>query len=416
VDDGCELLLIFIRLNRMERKQSLSRKRGKAALLNKGRGQEMKLKIGITCYPTVGGSGVVATELGKLLAEKGHEIHFITSSVPFRLNRMYHNIYYHQVEVSQYSVFQYPPYDIALSNKMAEVMRREKLDILHVHYAIPHAVCAILGKQMARSNSKIVTTLHGTDITVLGYDPSLTDAIRFGIEHSDAVTAVSNALVQETYQLIQPEKEIIPIYNFIDERIFEKIPSSRLKEEYGIRSDEKVIIHVSNFRSIKRVPDVVKVFVRILENMPAKLLLIGDGPEMTVVSNLVSDFGLDQDVLFLGKQDNLEELYSISDLMLLLSQKESFGLVLLEAMACGVPCIGTNVGGIPEVIQNGENGFLCELGDLDDIVQKSLYLLENSEIHRQFSERSVFTVKQKFYSQNIVNQYETLYLNLLQQD
>ncbi|MEJ9149464.1 N-acetyl-alpha-D-glucosaminyl L-malate synthase BshA [Bacillus smithii] len=376
----------------------------------------MRLKIGITCYPTVGGSGVVATELGKLLAEKGHEIHFITSSVPFRLNRMYHNIYFHQVEVSQYSVFQYPPYDIALSNKMAEVMRREKLDILHVHYAIPHAVCAILGKQMAGSNCKIVTTLHGTDITVLGYDPSLTDAIRFGIERSDAVTAVSNALVQETYQLIQPEKEIIPIYNFIDERIFKKISSSHLKEEYGIRSDEKVIIHVSNFRSIKRVPDVVKVFARIFEKMPAKLLLVGDGPEMTVVSKLVSDLGLDEGVFFLGKQDNLEELYSISDLMLLLSQKESFGLALLEAMACGVPCIGTNVGGIPEVIQNGVNGFICEPGDLADIVQKSLYLLENSGIHRQFSERSVLTVKQKFYSRKIVNRYESIYLSLLQQD
>ncbi|MEJ9212303.1 N-acetyl-alpha-D-glucosaminyl L-malate synthase BshA [Bacillus smithii] len=376
----------------------------------------MRLKIGITCYPTVGGSGVVATELGKLLAEKGHEVHFITSSVPFRLNRMYHNIYFHQVEVSQYSVFQYPPYDIALSNKMAEVMRREKLDILHVHYAIPHAVCAILGKQMAGSNCKIVTTLHGTDITVLGYDPSLTDAIRFGIERSDAVTAVSNALVQETYQLIQPKKEIIPIYNFIDERIFKKISSSHLKEEYGIRSDEKVIIHVSNFRSIKRVPDVVKVFARIFEKMPAKLLLVGDGPEMTVVSELVSDLGLDEEVFFLGKQDNLEELYSISDLMLLLSQKESFGLALLEAMACGVPCIGTNVGGIPEVIQNGVNGFICEPGDLADIVQKSLYLLENSEIHRQFSERSVLTVKQKFDSRKIVNRYESIYLSLLQQD
>jgi N-acetyl-alpha-D-glucosaminyl L-malate synthase BshA len=376
----------------------------------------MRLKIGITCYPTVGGSGVVATELGKLLAEKGHEIHFITSSVPFRLDRMYHNIYFHQVEVSQYSVFQYLPYDIALSNKMAEVMRREKLDILHVHYAMPHAVCAILGKQIAESNSKIVTTLHGTDITILGYDPSLTDAIRFGIEHSDAVTAVSNALVQETYDLIRPKKKIIPIYNFIDERVFKKTSSNHLKEEYGIQPDEKVVIHVSNFRSIKRVPDVVKAFARILEKMPAKLLLVGDGPEMSVVSNLVSDLGLEQDVLFLGKQDNLQELYSISDIMLLLSQKESFGLALLEAMACGVPCIGTNIGGIPEVIDHGVNGFICEPENLDDVVQKSLYLLENREIHRQFSERSVLTVKQKFYSQNIVNQYETLYWNLLQKD
>ena len=210
-----------------------------------------KLKIGITCYPTVGGSGVVATELGKMLAEKGHEIHFISSSMPFRLKKMYHNIYYHQVEVNQYSVFQYPPYDIALASKMAEVIKRENLDLLHVHYAIPHAVCAILAKQMSKRDVKIVTTLHGTDITVLGYDASLSDAIRFGIEESDAVTAVSHSLIAETYDLIHPNKKIEPIYNFIDERVFHKVSSNHLKQEYGISANEKVIIHVSNFRSVK---------------------------------------------------------------------------------------------------------------------------------------------------------------------
>src|SRR3954464_6199079 len=276
-----------------------------------------KLKIGITCYPTVGGSGVVATELGKMLAEKGHEIHFISSSLPFRLKKMYHNIYYHQVEVNQYSVFQYPPYDIALASKMAEVIQSENLDLLHVHYAIPHAVCAILAKQMSRKDVKIVTTLHGTDITVLGYDASLSDAIRFGIEESDSVTAVSHSLITETYDLIKPQKHINAIYNFIDERVYHKVSSDHLREEYGILPNEKIIIHVSNFRSVKRVPDVVKAFAKMVAKMPAKLLLVGDGPDISIVNRLAEELHIRNHVLFLGKQDNLEELYSISDLMLL---------------------------------------------------------------------------------------------------
>lgn len=280
-----------------------------------------KLKIGITCYPTVGGSGVIATELGKMLAEKGHEIHFISSSLPFRLKKMYHNIYYHQVEVNQYSVFQYPPYDIALASKMAEVIQREELDLLHVHYAIPHAVCAILAKQMSRKDVKIVTTLHGTDITVLGYDDSLSDAIRFGIEESDSVTAVSHSLITETHDLIKPKKHINAIYNFIDERVYHKVSSDHLREEYGILPNEKIIIHVSNFRSVKRVPDVVKAFAKMVAKMPAKLLLVGDGPDISSVNRLAEELHIRNHVLFLGKQDNLEELYSISDLMLLLSEK-----------------------------------------------------------------------------------------------
>lgn len=368
-----------------------------------------KLKIGITCYPTVGGSGVIATELGKLLAERGHEIHFITSSLPFRLNKMYHNIYFHQVEVNQYSVFQYPPYDIALASKMAEVIRREELDILHVHYAIPHAICGILAKQMSGNQVKIMTTLHGTDITVLGYDPTLTDAIRFGIEQSDLVTAVSQSLVDETYDLIKPDKEIIPIYNFIDGRIYRKKNTTYLKKEFHIQEDEKVIIHVSNFRQVKRVPDVIKVFASINKQVKSKLLLIGDGPEMLVVSRLVETLGLEDRVIFLGKQDKVEELYSISDLMLLLSEKESFGLVLLEAMACGVPCIGTNAGGIPEVIKDGETGFICPIGHIEEIAEKSIHILTNENLHRQFSNRAVAIVNEKFSAKHIVTQYEHLY-------
>lgn len=373
-----------------------------------------KLKIGITCYPTVGGSGVIATELGKMLAENGHEIHFISSSLPFRLNRMYHNVYYHQVEVNQYSVFQYPPYDIALASKMAEVINREELDLLHVHYAIPHAVCAILAKQMSGRDVKIVTTLHGTDITVLGYDPSLTDAIRFGIEKSDIVTAVSKSLISQTYDLINPDKTIETVYNFIDERVYNRSDSSHLKDEYGILPEEKVIIHVSNFRPVKRVQDVVRTFEKITKGIPAKLLLVGDGPEMTVVCKLVKKLNIGDKVLFLGKQDNVEELYSISDLMLLLSEKESFGLVALEAMACGVPCIGTNVGGIPEVIDHGQSGYICELGDIEDMSDKAINLLRNSAKHQQFSEASVKLVREKFQATTIVKQYEDLYKSLLQ--
>ncbi|WRP05051.1 N-acetyl-alpha-D-glucosaminyl L-malate synthase BshA [Rossellomorea aquimaris] len=373
----------------------------------------MKMKIGITCYPTVGGSGVVATELGKLLAERGHEIHFITSSIPFRLNKMYHNIYFHQVEVSQYSVFQYPPYDIALANKMAEITERENLDILHVHYAIPHAVCAILGKQMSGKDVKIVTTLHGTDITVLGYDPSLTGAIRFGIEKSDVVTAVSSALVKQTNDLIQPDKDIQTVYNFIDERVYKAVDSQHLRNEYGIKDNEKVIIHVSNFRGVKRVKDVVSAFNLIQSEIPAKLLLVGDGPEMTVICRQVGELGLEDRVLFLGKQDNLEELYSLSDIKLLLSEKESFGLVALEAMACGVPSIGTDVGGIPEVIEDGYNGFICEVGNVAQVAEKSLLLLKDERLHKEISEHALQTARTKFHSSKIVEEYERIYKELL---
>ncbi|RHW41269.1 N-acetyl-alpha-D-glucosaminyl L-malate synthase BshA [Neobacillus notoginsengisoli] len=372
-----------------------------------------KLKIGITCYPSVGGSGVIATELGKLLAEKGHSIHFITSSMPFRLQKMYHNIFYHQVEVNQYSVFQYPPYDIALASKMAEVANQEKLDVLHVHYAIPHAVCAILAREMSGRDLKIVTTLHGTDITVLGNDPSLSDAIKFGIEKSDVVTAVSDSLSAQTAEMINPDKDIETVYNFIDERIYKRNAETDLKARLGISADEKVIIHVSNFRPVKRVKDVVKVFAQISQSLSSKLLLVGDGPEMRKVSRLVSELGLKEKVLFLGKQDNVDELYSISDLMLLLSEKESFGLVALEAMACGVPCIGTNIGGIPEVIEDGVNGFICRLGDISQMAERALFLLGNPALHTEFSNAASISVKERFNANKIVSQYEDIYYKLL---
>ncbi|MCY9164287.1 N-acetyl-alpha-D-glucosaminyl L-malate synthase BshA [Bacillus atrophaeus] len=371
-----------------------------------------KLKIGITCYPSVGGSGIIATELGKLLAEKGHDIHFITSSIPFRLNTYHPNIHFHEVEVNQYAVFKHPPYDLSLASKIAEVAERENLDIIHAHYALPHAVCAYLAKQMLKRDIGIVTTLHGTDITVLGYDPSLKDLIRFAIEASDRVTAVSSALAAETYDLIKPEKKIETIYNFIDERVYLKKNTRSIKEKYGISPNEKVVVHVSNFRKVKRVQDVIHVFRNIVNQTKAKLLLVGDGPEKSVACELVRKYGLENQVMLLGNQDRVEELYSISDVKLLLSEKESFGLVLLEAMACGVPCIGTNVGGIPEVIKNNVSGFLVDIGDIEDASAKALRILEDEQLRKQFTDAALHMLKNEFSSQKIVSEYEQIYADL----
>ncbi len=374
-----------------------------------------RTKIGITCYPTVGGSGVIATELAKLLAEKGYEIHFITSNIPFRLKRIYPNIYYHEVEMTHYPVFQYPPYDLALANKMAEVINREQIDILHVHYAMPHAICAILAKEMVDHDVKIVTTLHGTDITVLGVDPSLKNMIRFGIERSDRVTAVSESLVNQTKEMVHVQRDMDVIYNFVDEREYrQRDGADHLREEYGIEPHEKVLIHISNFRQVKRVQDVIYAFDNVVKEVDAKLLLVGDGPEYSTVCQLVSELGLRERVIFLGKQENVSELLSISDLKLLLSSKESFGLVLLEAMACGVPCIGTNIGGIPEVIQHGESGYICEVGDISDISAKSIELLKEEEKWRMFSKNGLRRVNEEFHSETVVKQYEEVYQGLLQ--
>jgi len=375
----------------------------------------MKLKIGITCYPTVGGSGVVATELGKLLAEKGHEIHFITSSVPFRLGKFYPNIFFHEVEVNHYSVFKYPPYDLALASKMAEVAKREKLDLLHVHYAVPHAVCAVLAKQMLNDEMKIVTTLHGTDITVLGYDPSLSEMIKFGIEKSDVVTSVSHQLKADTLKLLNINKDIIPVHNFVDERVYyRRSNNAELRQTYGIDENEKVIVHISNFRKVKRLEDVIKSFALIRKELTSKLLLIGNGPELTTACELVRELDIEDDVLFLGKQENVGELFSICDLKLLLSEKESFGLVLLEAMACGVPVIGTNIGGIPEVIVDGETGYMVELGSPESVAEKAIALLQDEEKLMAFRENSARHVKENFLSDKIVSIYEDIYYSLIE--
>ena len=371
-----------------------------------------KLKIGITCYPTVGGSGVIATELGKMLAERGHEIHFITSSVPFRLNKIYPTVFFHEVEVNNYSVFQYPPYDIALASKMADVIKEEKLDVLHVHYAIPHAVCAVLARDMCGENIGIVTTLHGTDISVLGEDSTLQQSIKYGIDRSDIVTTVSDALKVETYERIETTKPIETIYNFVDEEVFHPVDGSKLKQQFGIREDERVLIHISNFRKIKNIPDIIEAFMKVREAMPAKLLLVGDGPEKHRVMDKLRDMPYKSDVLFLGKQENIAELFSISDLKLLLSEKESFGLVLLEAMACGVPGIGTNIGGIPEVIEHGTNGYLVELGDVDAVAQYAIELLSDEDKLTQFRMNALDTVQTKFKSEKIIEQYEKIYEKL----
>ncbi|HEX6593477.1 MAG TPA: N-acetyl-alpha-D-glucosaminyl L-malate synthase BshA [Bacillota bacterium] len=372
-------------------------------------------KIGITSYPTVGGSGVIATELGVLLAKSGYEVHFITSSLPFRLDRIYPSIYYHEVSMSHYPVFQYPPYDLALASKMAEVIDREKLDILHVHYAMPHAISAILAKQIAKHNVKIVTTLHGTDITVLGIDNTFKEMIKYGIENSDAVTAVSHDLAQQTKKTLNVKKDISVIYNFVNENEYSRKYLEEIKQNYGIQPDEKVVIHISNFRKVKRVEDVIHTFNKIRNNVKAKLLLVGDGPECKNTFQLVNKLQLSDSVLYLGKQKNVSDLLSIADLKLLLSTKESFGLVLLEAMACEVPCIGTNVGGIPEVINHNETGFLVDVGDTDQAAAYAIDLLTDEKKWKEFSQAAVKRARKTFHSSKIIQQYKDLYDDVLSQ-
>jgi N-acetyl-alpha-D-glucosaminyl L-malate synthase BshA len=370
------------------------------------------LNIGITCYPSLGGSGVVATELGKLLAERGHYVHFITSSMPFRLGKFHPNIFYHEVEVNHYDVFKYPPYDLTLANRMAQVARNEKLDLLHVHYAVPHALCAYLAKQMVGEHLKIVTTLHGTDITVLGYDSSLSDMIRFGIEQSDLVTAVSRDLIRQTYELLRVNKEIVPVYNFVDKRRYYRKDVRELKKVFA-PNGEKIIMHISNFRPVKRVPDVVEVFRLVRQQMPAKLMLIGEGPDLCAIRNMVAEYGLEQEVHFLGKQEDVAEVISMADIMLLPSEKESFGLVALEAMACGVPVITTVAGGLPEVVLDGVCGFLCQIGDVTGMAERTLQLLTNDDLYEQFSQNSIERSSRTFCHDKIASQYEALYAQLL---
>jgi L-malate glycosyltransferase len=375
---------------------------------------DRKLKIGITCYPTLGGSGVVATELGKLLAEAGHQVHFITSSMPFRLGTFNPNIFFHEVQVNQYAVFQYPPYDLSLANKMAQVANRQKLDILHVHYAVPHALCAYLAKQMTHHPLKVITTLHGTDITVLGYDDSLKDLIRFGIEQSDRVTAVSDSLVRQTHDLIDPDREIDRVYNFVDERVYRNERALDLRRQYAPEG-EKLIVHVSNFRPVKRTLDVARIFAQVSRDVPSKLLFIGEGPDFTKVCEWLHEHHLEGKVLFLGERDNVHDILSATDLMLLPSEKESFGLVGLEAMACGVPVIASDTGGLPELIRHGETGYVFPVGAVDDMAEATSALLQDEEKHKRFSLAAVKRARTQFNADDIVKQYVHIYRSVLEE-
>ncbi|MBX5318264.1 N-acetyl-alpha-D-glucosaminyl L-malate synthase BshA [Staphylococcus caprae] len=373
------------------------------------------MKIGITCYPSMGGSGIIATELGIKLAERGHDIHFITSNIPFRIRKPLPNITFHQVEVNQYAVFQYPPYDITLSTKISDVIQEYDLDILHMHYAVPHAICGILAKQMSGKDVKIMTTLHGTDITVLGYDHSLKNAIKFGIEESDIVTSVSRSLARQTYEIIDTDKEIVPIYNFVRENEFPTCHNEELKESYGIAPEEKVLIHVSNFRKVKRIDTIIETFAKVRERIPSKLILLGDGPELLDMRQKARNLDVEEHVLFLGKQNDVSAFYQLSDLVLLLSEKESFGLTLLEAMKTGVLPIGTNAGGIKEVIKHEETGYIVDIGDSEQAAQYAIRLLEDEALYTEMQSRMLDDMRDRFASELITNQYEHYYQKMLEQ-
>ncbi|WP_436859990.1 N-acetyl-alpha-D-glucosaminyl L-malate synthase BshA [Staphylococcus caeli] len=378
------------------------------------------MKIGITCYPSMGGSGIIATELGIKLAERGHDIHFITSNIPFRIRKPLPNMTFHQVEVNQYAVFQYPPYDITLSTKIAEVINEYDLDLLHMHYAVPHAVCGILAKHMSKKDIKIMTTLHGTDITVLGYDHSLKNAIKFGIEGSDVVTSVSQSLAQQTYDIIETDKPIVPIYNFVREKEFPTKPEvptqsdQQLKDCYGIKADEKVLIHVSNFRTVKRIDTIIDTFSKVHQSIPSKLILLGDGPELMAMKEKARQLDLEDHVLFLGKQNWVSAFYQISDLVLLLSEKESFGLTLLEAMKSGVVPIGSTAGGIKEVIKHEETGYIVDIGDSHAASDYAIQLLTNPERYKQMQARMLEDVAERFASDLITDEYEYYYKQMLE--
>lgn len=344
------------------------------------------MKIGIVCYPTFGGSGVIATELGKALAEKGHSIHFITYSQPVRLDFFSENISYHEVEISKYPLFEYAPYETALTSKLVDVVKYEKLDLLHVHYAIPHASVAYFAKQILAEQGihiPVVTTLHGTDITLVGRDPSYEPVVTFAINHSDGITTVSDSLRRDTFANFNIVKPIEVIPNFIDLKRFSKKAKDHFKKAIASQG-EKLVVHTSNFRKVKRVQDVVYVFEKIAELLPAKLLLIGDGPERTAIEKLCRELRACDQIRFLGKQDAIEEILSVSDLFIMPSESESFGLAALEAMACQVPVISTNTGGLPELNIQGVTGFMSNVGDIQDMAKNAVYILSDHERLTQF--------------------------------
>jgi len=368
------------------------------------------LNIGIVCYPTFGGSGVVATELGKALAEKGHHVHFISYSRPARLDFFSENLFYHEVSVSNYPLFEYPPYETALASKLVDISLFANLDILHVHYAIPHASAAIMAKQILAKRGKhisVVTTLHGTDITLVGKDATYEPVVSYSINESDAVTSVSESLKEQTYQFFHIEKEIHVIPNFIDFTRFSKKPKEHFKKAIAPMG-ERILVHTSNFRKVKRVEDVIYIFNRVLESLPAKLLLIGDGPERMNIEKICRELDICDRVTFLGKQEMVEEILSVCDLFILPSESESFGLAALEAMACQVPVISTNSGGIPELNEHGFTGFNSEIGDVEDMAKNALYILGDEERLAQFKANAL-EHSHKFDINKVLLQYEAIY-------
>lgn len=371
------------------------------------------MKIGIVCYPTFGGSGVVATELGKGLAKNGHQVHFITYTQPARLDFFNENIYYHEVNIASYPLFQYPPYESALAGKMVDVVKYEKLDILHVHYAIPHATSAFLAKQILKChgiNIPVITTLHGTDITIVGKDASLEPVVTFSINESDGVTTVSDDLRKDTYEAFDIRKEIKVIPNFVDLERFKKQRKDHFKRII-CPNDEKLLVHTSNFRKVKRIEDIIRVFAKLKTHIPSKLLLVGDGPERGPMEQLSRDMNLGEDVRFVGKLDAIEEVLSVADLFLMPSEKESFGLAALEAMACEVPVISSNTGGLPELNVQGVTGFLSNVGDVDDMVRNAIYILQDENLPT-FKANALARAKE-FDITNIVPQYEEYYEEIL---
>jgi N-acetyl-alpha-D-glucosaminyl L-malate synthase BshA len=372
------------------------------------------MNIAIVCYPTFGGSGVLATELGKALADKGHLIHFITYQQPVRLAGFNANIFYHEVRVPTYPLFDYPPYETALASTMVDVVNNNNIDLLHVHYAIPHASAAYMAKQiLAKQNKKIpvITTLHGTDITLVGRDKTYSPVVTFSMEESDVLTAVSENLKAETYNNFNIQKPIEVIYNFVDVNRFNKKPVSAFKNLIAPHG-EKIIVHASNFRKIKRVDDVLKTFLLINKEIKSKLLLIGDGPERPYIESLTRDCEECAEVKFLGKQEQIEDILPISDLFLLTSDYESFGLAALEAMAAEVPVISTNAGGLPEININGYSGYMSNVGDTSDMAKNAISILKDEKIFLQFKANALEQAK-KFDIHNIVPQYEELYKKVL---
>ncbi|HEY7098979.1 MAG TPA: N-acetyl-alpha-D-glucosaminyl L-malate synthase BshA [Terriglobales bacterium] len=378
------------------------------------------MRIGITCYPTYGGSGVVATELGLELANRGHEIHFISYAQPIRLTGPHPNIHYHEVEVSRYPLFDYPPYDLALATRMAEVSELYDIDLLHVHYAIPHSVSALLARQMLAAKPRgrrlpFVTTLHGTDITLVGLDRSYLPITRFSIEESDGVTAISQYLRERTMREFDIRNNIQVIYNFVNCEVYRRVPASVQEQRKEFAPDgQHVLVHLSNFRPVKRITDVIEIFDRVRQKIPSKLLLIGDGPDRSRAEWLAVQKGIHDDVLFLGKQDQVHEKLAVADIMLLPSELESFGLAALEAMACSVVPIATSVGGLPEVVEHGKNGFLANVGDIDGMAQYAIDLLNNPNRLKEMSAAARELALSRFCSDRIIPEYEEFYRRVLE--